>query len=139
MLDNLFLQIQIWIRRLLIHINIIPPVVIDSSYINKHPAHDDLKDNKILIVRNGNILKWACLSCPGGCGEKIMLGLSPQRRPNWTFKHDILGRISLYPSVWQKNECGCHFWIQNGRVKWCKGGIPLKQHSRSKNEISVKA
>jgi hypothetical protein len=84
-----------------------------------HPTPEQLKPGVLVIVRDGTIEKWACMMCPGGCGEKIMLSLSRNRRPHWAVTEDWLGRPSLSPSVWQRQSCGCHFWVRNGRVDWC--------------------
>ncbi|HKJ62103.1 MAG TPA: DUF6527 family protein [Hyphomicrobiales bacterium] len=64
------------------------------------------------------------MKCPGGCGEIINLSLNPNQRPCWTVSLDFWTRPSIHPSVHQQNECGCHFWIKQGRVHWCKGGFP---------------
>ncbi|WP_348520670.1 DUF6527 family protein [Algimonas ampicilliniresistens] len=93
-----------------------------------HPTFpDEIEDYQITIVKNGGVEKWACFSCPGGCGERIDLSLNPNRRPRWTISWDFWTRPTIKPSVHQKNECGCHFWVRNGRVDWCKGGRPNKR------------
>ncbi|MEP0250327.1 MAG: DUF6527 family protein [Roseobacter sp.] len=66
------------------------------------------------------------MRCPGGCGKQISLSLNPARRPRWGVANDAWLRPTLTPSVHQRNACGCHFFLQNGRVKWCKNGRPRK-------------
>jgi len=39
----------------------------------------------MILVESGEIKKWACMSCPGGCGQMISLSLNPNRRPRWGF------------------------------------------------------
>jgi len=63
--------------------------------------------------------KWACLRCPGGCGEILLLSLNPTGRPRWTAAIDWLGRPTVQPSVKQLDGCRCHFWIRCGMVEWC--------------------
>jgi len=78
----------------------------------------------MVFVESGLVKKWACMSCPGGCGEIISLSLNPNQRPRWTVLIDFWQRPTINPSVHQQNACGCHFWIKNGQVHWCKGGRP---------------
>ena len=53
-----------------------------------------------------------------------MLSLVPDRRRRWNVKLDWLSRPSIKPSVWQSNECGCHFWVERGDINWCADGRP---------------
>lgn len=104
-----------------------------ATYKDRFPKEIPERDKELSIVGNPDLQKWACLNCPGGCGARIALSLNPNRRPSWSVRLDWLRRPSIHPSVHQKNDCGCHFWVQNGRVRWCKGGKPqtprLKQTS----------
>lgn len=78
-----------------------------------------VRDSELVVVTDCGHDKWACLKCPGGCGELIRLNLSPKRRPFWRAKQDRLARPTLEPSIWQQNECGCHFFVRDGDVVWC--------------------
>lgn len=78
-----------------------------------------LEDDELLVVGQFKSEKWACFNCPGGCGEKIRLNLSAGRRPRWKVIVDWLGRPTVTPSVWQQNDCGCHFFVTRGNVRWC--------------------
>ncbi|MEL7099414.1 MAG: DUF6527 family protein [Pseudomonadota bacterium] len=98
---------------------------------SKLPDQSLMAPDKLTLVENGDIKKWACLRCPGGCGEVINLSLNPNQRPRWRVSEDFWLRPTIHPSVHQKNECGCHFWIKRGQVSWCRGGRPSK---RSKAE-----
>jgi len=94
------------------------------------PSHSE----QLVLIESGEVKKWACLTCPGGCGEIISLCLNPNQRPRWTVSVDFWQRPTIQPSVHQQNECGCHFWIKNGQVHWCKGGRPqvrLKKKSKT--------
>ncbi|MGB7334484.1 MAG: DUF6527 family protein [Salaquimonas sp.] len=86
--------------------------------------------DKLVLVENGDIKKWACMSCPGGCGEMISLSLNPNRRPRWKVATDFWQRPTLHPSVHQQNACGCHFWVKRGQVHWCRGGRPRATTSK---------
>ena len=93
------------------------------------PAKEIDDRGQMVIVRSGAVEKWACMSCPGGCGKIISLSLNPNQSPRWTVKIDFWQRPSLHPSVHQQNECGCHFWVKQGQVRWCKNGTPNQCHS----------
>ncbi|MBN8872634.1 MAG: hypothetical protein J0H67_07350 [Rhodospirillales bacterium] len=94
--------------------------------VERHPSDDEIAPGEILVVESEGVRKWACLKCPGGCGIKIALSLNPNRRPRWGIVRDWFGRPTVTPSVHQKNECGCHFWIREGRVDWCPGNQPRR-------------
>lgn len=89
-----------------------------------YPGEDQIVPGVLAFVVDAGIEKWACLKCPGGCGITIPLSLNPKRRPRWTVAVDWFQRPTVTPSVHQKNDCGCHFWIRNGRIDWCKDGSP---------------
>ncbi len=83
-----------------------------------------IEAGNLTIVESGDIKKWACMKCPGGCGEVINLSLNPNQRPRWQVSEDFWLRPTIHPSIHQKNKCGCHFWINSGQVRWCKDGRP---------------
>ena len=89
-----------------------------------YPEPGAIAPGEVVLVEDGGVRKWACLSCPGGCGQIISLSLNPSRRPRWSFGSDFWTRPAIEPSVHQRNACGCHFWIRGGRVDWCKDGRP---------------
>ncbi|MFD1488795.1 DUF6527 family protein [Ancylobacter vacuolatus] len=94
------------------------------------PADAGLAQGRLVVVRDGDVEKWACLACPGGCGRTINLSLNPVRRPRWSVVTDFWSRPTLLPSVHQLNECGCHFWIKDGCIDWCQGGRPTDNSSK---------
>lgn len=94
--------------------------------VDSQPSDEEIAAGEVVVVESGGVRKWACLKCPGGCGMKIALSLNPKRRPRWQIARDWLGRPTVAPSVHQQNECGCHFWIREGRVEWCPGGRPVQ-------------
>lgn len=92
---------------------------ITARVMARHPSHDELTDDEVVVVQDGDFQKWACFNCPGGCGTKIMLTLVSRRSPHWNVEVDWQGRPTLWPSVRQTNDCRCHFWVRNGCVDWC--------------------
>lgn len=93
------------------------------------PTYPDaaLPLGELVVVEDAGIQKWACLQCPGGCGKTISLSLNPTRRPRWGVRWDFWNRPTIEPSVHQTDDCGCHFWIRQGRIDWCKDGRPRRR------------
>src|SRR4051812_28436079 len=65
---------------------------------------------EVYIVSRGGSDRWAMLTCPCGCGERLDVNLTRARWPHWRLRrHD--GTISISPSLWVSEErCGSHFW-----------------------------
>jgi hypothetical protein len=121
--------LKVWLVWLLAALGFIakPRFLVRTSKTN--PAKTQLSEADLVIVRSGDFLKWACLRCPCGCGEKISLSLQTNRRPLWRVTTDWLGRPTAAPSVWQKTGCCSHFWIRKGAVDWCPGtGEPDREY-----------
>lgn len=59
------------------------------------------------------------MRCPCGCGHVIELLLIAEAKPRWDLTVDARGRPTLSPSVWLKAGCRSHFWIREGRIRWC--------------------
>lgn len=98
-----------------------------AGFASAYPSDSEASQTDMVVVRDGDIEKWACLTCPGGCGNMIALSLNPTRRPKWKVTLDYWNRPTIKPSVHQLNECGCHFWITGGKIDWCPGGRPTKE------------
>ena len=72
---------------------------------------------KVFLIGEKNP-KWAVLSCPCGCGDRLDVNLMQTRNPHWvvSIKNNT---ISLDPSLWQpKEKCGSHFWLKKNRIDW---------------------
>ncbi len=107
------------IRQALIRLGFIRQPDFSARTVSTHPTAEEIQPGQMIIVGGAKHQKWACFHCPGQCGETILLSLTPMRHPRWTVSIDWLGRPTLQPSIRQLNECKCHFWIQQGKVKWC--------------------
>lgn len=90
-----------------------------TSTVDRHPGKTVIPPGQLWLVVDGGLKKWACLSCPGGCGVQISLSLNPDRRPRWSVESDLWGRPTVSPSIHQQNQCRCHFWIRKGLIEWC--------------------
>lgn len=94
----------------------------DQLHVRLIPSMQDLPDvigNRLYVVGNPDKYKWAILSCPCGCGERIDVCLMPSARPRWelTLRN---GRASVSPSIWVPlDRCGSHFWIRRNQIVWC--------------------
>jgi hypothetical protein len=104
-----------WVGRLLNRVGWQGRPDLVGHYVEQHPAPEKLVPGEFLVVRDGDLEKWGCLRCPGGCGDKIMLSMSPRRKPRWMVQFDWRGRPTVSPPVRQTNSCQCHFGF--GQVK----------------------
>lgn len=85
----------------------------------QQPSVAELAIGEIIAVMGAGGPKWACLMCPCGSREVVRLALGRDIHPVWSLHVDLLGRPTLSPSIWQRDGCRCHFWIQNGQIAWC--------------------
>ena len=84
-------MIKTIIREALIWLQLIRrPDLIGQIQIS-HPRAEALDQGSLIVVKDGELSKWACFRCPGGCGEKIQLSLNERRRPRWSVDMDWLG------------------------------------------------
>lgn len=88
--------------------------------VTQHPGKTPVPRGELWLVIDSGVKKWACMSCPAGCGVQISLSLNPDRRPCWVAQSDTWGRPTLSPSIHQRRECSCHFWIRRGVIEWCR-------------------
>lgn len=107
---------KIWIR---IRSNL-RPVNLSVVFVDTHPIHDELLENKVYIVKNNSISKWILMKCPCGCMDTITLSLMKTYRPNWKMSIDKKKRITLNPSIWKQEGCESHFFIIKNKVKWVR-------------------
>ena len=73
----------------------------------------------VYIVREDGFDEQVALLCPCGCGRVLQMNLLPDERPCWRVMRNRDGTVTLHPSVWRKKDCGSHFWLRNGRIRWC--------------------
>jgi hypothetical protein len=88
--------------------------------VSRHPGKSVIPPEQLWLVVDAGVKKWACLSCPGGCGVQITLSLNPDRRPRWFVESDFWDRPTVSPSIHQQKMCRCHFWIRKGLIDWCE-------------------
>ena len=88
--------------------------------VAQHPGKNVVPPGELWVVIDTGVKKWACMSCPGGCGVQISLSLNPDRRPRWSVETDFWGRPTVSPSIHQHRACSCHFWVKKGLIEWCQ-------------------
>lgn len=81
------------------------------------PKRLPLRD--IVLARDDQEDWCVGMRCPCRCGRHIELLVIAEAKPRWDVEIDAKGRPTLFPSIWLKNGCRSHFWIQRGKVKWC--------------------
>ena len=118
-----------FVRRGLELLHLLPWTEVSAAVQPCHPAADDLRQDRLVIVR-GETDKWALMRCPCGCGERLALSLAMERRPRWHVEVDRLGRPTVVPSVRMQDGCRAHFHLRNGRVEWCRdsGAFPYRTY-----------
>lgn len=81
---------------------------------------DHLDQNKLYIVGEPTCAHYAAMSCPRHrCSTILTMNLLPDDKPLWQLALNKKGLPSLNPSVWRRVDCGCHFFLRNGRLEWC--------------------
>jgi len=98
----------------------LPEVVFNGVVVlQKTPTDSSVRPKEFIEVIYRTTPMWVLFKCPCACGETISLPLQTSHSPHWTVSLSESGRPDLYPSVWRKNGCKSHFWIEDGRVIWC--------------------
>ncbi len=93
----------------------------DFAGVTTVGSMDDFEDpasaKHLVVVCDGERLKWLRFMCPCGCGETIALNLMRSHSPRWTVERHDDGTLSVTPSV-DSTTCGSHFWIRRSRIAW---------------------
>lgn len=61
--------------------------------------------------------KWLAFDCPCSRHHRVLLNLSPRRKPRWSVQSQ--SPLSLIPSVDEfSNGERCHYVVHRGKVRW---------------------
>lgn len=120
--SQFFRLFSFWIRRW-----IVPPY---GTQLVEGELPELLRPKTIYIVQEDGYLWHASMLCPCGCHAVLHMNLVPDERPFWRLTKHSDGTVSLFPSVWRKKDCRCHFWFCRGRVIWCDD-----THSGARTEL----
>lgn len=97
-----------------------------------HRVPSELKDGVLYICLECDVIIHKC-AC--GCGEKVVLPLSPD---HWQLYYD--GEVTLTPSIgnYQYN-CKSHYFIRNDKVVWVDShnNTPPKKKKRRKKKKTL--
>ena len=77
-----------------------------------------INENVIYVVGENEFYWMIGFNCPCGCRDIIQLNLLQYSSPNWSYKLNKNGSLSISPSVWRTKGCKSHFFIKNSRTKW---------------------
>lgn len=89
------------------------------EYVSLPPELDAVKKGVIYVVQANGHLRWTMFRCPCGCREVITLSLQQIHAPHWRLLTSSSSVVSFRPSVWRQEGCRSHFWIAEGKVRWC--------------------
>lgn len=103
------------IRWLLIRLGLLRPLYC-AVHVDDLP--DQLRPRKVYVAGEDGFAWSAAMLCPGGCGRVLEMNLLPDAIPVWKLTESTDRRVTLSPSVWLKTDCGCHFFLNEGRIKW---------------------
>jgi hypothetical protein len=79
-----------------------------------------ISESEFFLVEYKNVLYYALFKCPCGCGQLISLPLNASESDNWEVSTSNNNRPTVYPSIRQVNGCYSHFWINDGKIRWCR-------------------
>lgn len=76
----------------------------------------------VAVSRDGERPDWVAFDCPCARRHRVLLNMSPSRRPTWRLSD--LHPMTILPSVDIVDAAGrCHYFIRDGRVSWARGRI----------------
>ena len=97
-----------------------------KDFVHRVPA--ELEEGILYVCLDCDVVVHKC-AC--GCGEKVVLPLSPE---HWKLTYD--GEVTLSPSIGNyQYECKSHYFIRNGNVVWVES---FKEEFKSKKKRKKK-
>ena len=97
-----------------------------KEFVHRVPA--ELEEGVLYVCLDCDVVIHKC-AC--GCGEKVVLPLSPE---HWNLTYD--GEVTLSPSIGNyQYECQSHYFIRNGNVVWVES---FKEEFKSKKKRKKK-
>ncbi len=109
-LSRCFLQIRSWLKQLFLRAY--------NTQIIEGELPGKLKIKTVYVVQEDGYLEHVSILCPCGCKEILHMNLIPDERPCWQVTDHPDRTVSISPSIWRKQGCKSHFWLQHGRVYW---------------------
>lgn len=90
-----------------------------TTICGERPEYPDIKDGEIYYAKDDGIV---CFNCPCGCGTFVQLPVEKSMgSPNWDMLicKDMTSSITLRPSIKQVGGCNSHYFVEDGKVRWC--------------------
>lgn len=82
--------------------------------VSEAPFEHEMKPTVIYDEVRGGHRKWLHLLCPK-CREPIQLEAAGQPE-SWELHIDWLCRPTVFPSIWETQSCGAHFFVRAGKI-----------------------
>lgn len=92
----------------------------EITWVDRPPNNSEVASGRFYCVAATDSIKWSLFRCPCGCGKVVTLSMQSVHQPHWRVLSNSSGRPTLYPSIWRNAGCLSHFWVEDGRVAWCK-------------------
>ena len=109
--SRFFKRVCAWVER-----RFVPPY---RTMVVEESLPERLLRRAVYIVRDDGFDEQVALLCPCGCGRILHMNLLPDERPCWRVTRNVDRTVTLHPSIWRNKDCGSHFWLRNGRIRWC--------------------
>ena len=100
---------------------------IKKEFVRRVPA--ELEEGVLYVGLDCDVVVHKC-AC--GCGEKVVLPLSPE---HWKLSYD--GEVTLSPSIGNyQYDCKSHYFIRDGKIVWVESSdeIPKAKKKRQKKK-----
>lgn len=79
---------------------------------------DNLSNNIFYIVGNKKYPFLVVSKCPRKiCNKLVQVNILNNKE--WELTEHKDQSISLSPSVWLTRDCRCHYFVENGKIRWC--------------------
>lgn len=103
---------------------------IKKEFVRRVPA--ELEEGVLYVCLDCDVVVHKC-AC--GCGEKVVLPLSPE---HWKLSYD--GEVTLSPSIGNyQYDCKSHYYIRDGKIVWVESfnETPKVKKKRQKKRKSL--
>jgi hypothetical protein len=100
-----------WLRSLFLR----RPHILNVHSVERVSEIPDDIGRDVYVVERGGRQSWLVVSCLCEEQHRLMVNLLETKWPRWRVSMRS-GRLSVFPSIWLKDECESHFWIRDGNV-----------------------
>ena len=98
---------------------------IKKEFVRRVPA--ELEEGVLYVCLDSDVVVHKC-AC--GCGEKVVLHLSPE---HWKLSYD--GEVTLFPSIGNyQYDCKSHYFIRDGRIVWVESSYDTPKTKKKRQK-----